>query len=303
MRVALVHSPLALPASTAAILVALRELGHDAVPLIAGPDLLNDIQVWAPDVIFNNAPGIRRKAEQPCIVALLELTGRPFTGSGLVAQIICQQKDLAKQVLRQAGVATADFQPVAADADLDRLPEMAWPVLVKPAAEGSSRGISAASVVSDRAALRRQVAQVRSDFGGTVLVEQFLPGREFTIGVLGQPPCALPPVEIGFATGRFYTHQVKEADLAPTVCPADLDPDLADQVTVVAVAAFRAVGARDYARVDVRLDASGQPMVIEINAQPGLAPGYSDFPKAAACAGCGFASLVSRLLDLALTRA
>ncbi|MGE5559683.1 MAG: D-alanine--D-alanine ligase family protein [Chloroflexota bacterium] len=306
-RVALLHSPLATERSTAGIYAALAAAGHEPVSVAAGPNLIGRLCEIRPDVVFNNAPGLATKSEQPNIVGMLEMAGYPFTGSGLATQVICQHKGLAKRLLQQAGVATAGFAVLGDRADLARLfdrPELpfTYPALLKPEAEGSSRGISAASVVADRAALAQQAERIWSEFGGAVLVESFLPGREFTVGVLGDPPAALPPVEIVFAGQGFYTHQVKEADAAKTLCPAPATPELTEAVQRLAVAAFRAVDARDYARIDIRLDAAGQPVVIEINAQPGMTPDYSDFPKAAAAGGVPFPQLVARLVELALRR-
>lgn len=306
-RVALLHSAQASPRSTAAIREALLAAGHDAVTVDAGPNLPARLAELQPDAVFNNAPGLRQKSEQPHIVAALEMTGRPFTGSGLAAQVICQHKGLAKRVLVQAGVPTAGFAVLRDQGDLERLlaaerPAFRYPALLKPEADGSSRGIGQDSVVTDAAGLRRLAERLWREFPGPILVETFLPGREFTVGVLGNPPRALPPVEIAFDRTGFYTHQVKEADAVETVCPARTTSELAAELQQLALAAFLAVGARDYGRVDIRLDEAGRPAVLEINAQPGMIPGYSDFPKAAAAAGISYAELVARLVQLALGR-
>lgn len=306
-RIALLHSPLATARSTAAIRDALGVAGFEAVPVAAGPGLTDRLCEIRPDAVFNNAPGLRTKSEQPNIVGLLEMSGLPFTGSGLAAQVICQHKGLTKRLLEQAGVATAGFAVLGNRADQAHLFDgrglpFTYPALLKPEAEGSSRGISAGSVVTDRAGLELQAERLWREFDGSVLIESFLPGREFTVGIIGDPPQVLPLIEIAFADAGFYTHQVKEADSVKTVCPADAPPELAAAVQQLAVAAFQAVGARDCARVDIRLDGSGRPVVIEINAQPGLTPNYSDFPKAAAVAGIPFPELVARLTRFALQR-
>lgn len=306
-RVALLHSPLATERSTTGIRMALATAGHDVVPVAAGPGLVARLTEIEPAAVFNNAPGLKTKSEQPSIVGLLELSGIPFTGSGLAAQVICQHKALTKRLLAQAGLATAGFVTLTCRNDLARLTGQSgspfgFPALLKPEAEGSSRGISADSVVADQAALTRQAERLFDEFGGPVLVESYLPGREFTVGVFGNPAAALPPVEIAFGDGGFYSHQVKQADAVRTVCPAVVPPALAAELQALAVAAFTAVGARDYARVDIRLDAAERPVVLEINAQPGLTPEYSDFPKAAAAAGMPYHDLIARLVALALQR-
>lgn len=306
-RVALLHSPQASARSTTAIREALRAAGHEALMLAAGPNLAARLAELQPDAVFNNAPGLRRKSEQPHIVAALEMAGVPFTGSGLAAQIICQHKGLAKRVLAHAGVPTADFAVLRDQGDLERLlaaerPAFGYPALLKPEAEGSSFGIGTDSVVTDADGLRRLAERLWREFPGPILVEAFLPGREFTVGVLGEPPAVLPPVEIAFDGTGYYTHQVKEADAVETICPARTTPELAAELQRLALAAFLAVGARDYARVDIRLDEAGWPFVLEINAQPGMVPGYSDFPKAAAAAGITYEELVAHLVQLALGR-
>ncbi|MEW6301472.1 MAG: D-alanine--D-alanine ligase, partial [Thermodesulfobacteriota bacterium] len=145
-------------------------------------------------------------------------------------------------------------------------------------------------------------------YGGPVLAEEFIEGREFTVGVLGnRPPKALPVVEVNFAAaGRgargFYSHELKSQDVIGTECPANVEVSLAEELQRLAVEAFRALECSDCARVDFRVDGEGRPYILELNTLPGMKERYSDFPKAAAVAGYSYERLVLALLDLAAER-
>ena len=178
-----------------------------------------------------------------------------------------------------------------------------FPVIVKPAAEGSSVGISEASVAPDEASALEQVKSVAGLYGLPVLVEEFVSGREFTVGVIGYPePRALPVEEIVFKKGGMYTYDVKSRDAVKPVCPAEIPPEAAIEIQDLAVRTFGAVGCTDVARVDVRVSPEGKPYVLEINTLPGMMPGYSEVPRMAEMSGLSFRTLVEMILDGALKR-
>jgi len=145
---------------------------------------------------------------------------------------------------------------------------------------------------------------VVSTFHQPALIEEFISGREFTVGVLGgDQPRILPPVEILFNRGSgFYSQAVKSQDGVETKCPADVEPFVLRRIEETVLGAFKALECRDYARIDVRVDADGIPYVIDVNTLPGLEPNYSDYPKAAKAAGIEFKELVEHLLNCALQR-
>lgn len=281
-----------------AVVKALKDRGYEVVGLPATSDLVRELERPRVDVVFNLATGVSQKAKQAHIVALLEMSGKPFTGSGMGAQVLGIRKDLAKQLFLARGINTPAFT-VWQRPKGDR-GGLSFPLIVKPVGEGSSMGIWADSIVRDDRALRAAVARVMDTFHEPVLIEEYIQGREFTIGVLGDD--CLPIEEIIFP-GEIYEYPVKERDAVQTICPARIPEDLAAEMRNMALEAFRAIGCEGYARVDLRVDKEGRPFILEINTLPGLQPGYSEFPRMAEAAGMSYADLVERILNLALRRA
>ncbi|HHY45149.1 MAG TPA: ATP-grasp domain-containing protein [Firmicutes bacterium] len=289
-----------------AVAASLRELGHEVSVLEAGPSLLLDIEALKPEVLFNMATGYRSKKDQANIAALLELSGIPFTGATSHGHLVGLHKHLAKMVMQAIGVRTPPFRVAFGEGDLNTgLTEgLRFPVIVKPAAEGSSVGITADSVVTSNADAALVASKVLRDFGPPVLVEEFISGREFTVALLGHPRLrALPPEEIIFKEGDMYTYGVKARDNVTVKCPADIPEDLARDLEDMASRAATAIGCRDAARVDIRLDGDGKAYVLEVNTLPGMMPGYSEFPRIAAEVGISFAELVKTLIEGAIYRA
>lgn len=295
-------------ATARAVLGALRDLGHHAFLLEASTSLLRRLRALAPDLVFNLATGLGQKKQQANVVALLEVSGVPFTGSPLESHVLALHKPLAKMVFRHWGIPTPAFQ-VFQDADQTLHPGLPFPLIVKPSSEGSSVGIGPEAVVGDEGALRAAVARVLIEYCQSALVEQFIPGREFTVGVLGNdPPQVLPPEEIVFppeevrVAGEIYGYVMKERDQVERLCPAPLSPQQRKEIEEIALLSFHALGCRDYARVDIRMDRAGVPFVLEVNTMPGLQPGYSELPRLAQAAGLDYTALVARLVEEALSR-
>lgn len=290
-------------ATTTGIVEALRAKGHEAFAIPATYKLLPELMELQPDCIFNNCTGIHDKKSQPQIAGLLELTNIPFTGSGQLTHNLALYKPLAKTILVSQNIPTPRYQ-VFTDPDQPLDPELQFPLIVKPEHEGSSIGISAKSVVTDPKECLDAVAEILENFEQPALVEEFVSGREFTVGVLGNDrPQVLPLVEINFGDQRgFYSHQVKAGDKIKTICPAQVSDDLEQKIQTAVLAAYQALGCCDYARVDVRITKDGEPRIIEVNTLPGLQKGYSDFPKAAYAAGISYEELINQIVTLALER-
>ena len=235
------------------------------------------------DVVFNLIEGFDgRSAGEPWITGLIEMIGIPYTGCPPEAQGLCRSKARAKTLLLGAGLPTAAFATLGRNALHDPT-ALAFPLLLKPESEDASLGISQASVVETSEALARQVAWLTKRYDSDVLIEAYLPGREFNVGVLDlDRPCALALAEVAYdrsAPGLpILTYDAKwaigsAADLAsPIVCPVSVDPNLAETLATLAKRAFSATGCRDYARVDFRLDSSGNPMILEVNPNPDIGP-------------------------------
>ena len=300
------HSRLQSELTRNAVLDALVELGHDVETIEVGPNLLNKIEDAHPDAMFNIASGYNSKKQQSNVVAMLELTDIPFTGSGTKTHVLAMYKDIAKVLLRAKGIPTPRFMVFHSAKELDLLPcdkELPIPVIVKPSAEGSSIGIHSDSVTFSVERVRQLVLGLFKTVGPPVIVEEFVPGREFTVALVGYPePTVLPIEEILFNEEVFYTYEVKAADNVTTVCPAEIPLGLACDIQYMAVEAFGTIGCRDIARVDLRVSEEGFPYVLEINTLPGLTPGYSEVPRIAEKANIGYAKLIGLILDGALKR-
>jgi D-alanine-D-alanine ligase len=297
------HGDEQLNRTNAALQEAIIRLGHEVHMIPGDFDLLNKLAALKPDVIFNNCTGIHDKSSQPQIAGMLELSGIPFTGSGQTAHTLSLYKPLTKMVLLFHGVSTPRFIVVDQDRKAD-LSALTFPVIVKPEHEGSSIGITQKSVAHNEAELKNAVEYVLTVFNQPALVEEFISGREFTVGVWGcEEPKIIPPVEIMFAQDSgFYSTAVKAQDLVQTKVPTEIEAELYGRIEREVLGAYRALELRDYCRIDVRVAADGTPHVIDVNTLPGLEPLYSDYPKACLVMGVEFHEMVEHLLNCAYAR-
>ncbi len=290
------------PSTIRALSSALERLGHQVIPLEADASLLERLGNAELDVAFNIAEGLRGRGRESLAPALLEMLDIPYTGSDPATLAVTLDKSLAKQVVRQAGINTPDFTVMRPG---DPTPDIGWPLFVKPVAEGSSKGVHGSSLVHDPDELRASVVRLVDLYGQPALVEAFLPGREFTVGLLGGPePRVLAPMEILFGEGEsLYSFGDKLAfGRIRYECPAKTTPELDEALRDVALRAFHALGCRDVARVDLRLDAQGRVSFIECNPLPGMTPGFSDLCLAAEAEGISYVELVETILKPALVR-
>jgi len=230
------------------------------------------------------------------IQELLEGWGVPYTGSGPKASRRAMDKVQAKRIFLRKGVTTPRWEVSPRDAKPEALvAKFGLPLVIKPTASGSSIGVTIVQKAEEIPAALAEAGRHQ----GVPLVEQFIPGREVTVGILGSE--ALPVIELR-AAGRFYDYRAKYADDAGTeyLCPAPLAAATAAEVQAAALAAHRALGCRHFSRVDLRLSTEGQVFVLEVNTIPGFTA-HSLLPKAAAAAGVDFAALVQRIAEMALT--
>ncbi len=293
--------------TVAAVRNALEASGHGVTSLPMLPDLLPRLVSANCDLVFNTYFGPGSREDQARVAALLELSGMPATGGEAACHFVGLSKPLTKHVLRSFDLPSPGFvvcAPGSGDpAQAAREAGLRWPLIVKTSAEGEGIGIDAASVVEKPAALRDAVKKVLRVHDQPAVVEEYIEGRELTVGILdGSQARVLPVLELVLGGHRVYSHEVKAQALATEICPAPLEPETLRAVGDLAVGAGRAIGCRDYWRVDFRLDADRRPHILEVNTLPGLQPGYSDFPLMSETAGLSYVELVCGILDSATRR-
>ncbi len=297
------------PETIDAIRDALESYGHVVIPLEATAELPRQLMESPVDLVFNIAEGVSGRNREAVVPALCELMGTPYTGSDAATLSIALDKALSKRVLREHGILTPEFQVM--ETGREKLsPKLRYPLIVKPNQEGSSKGVSAAvSVVDNEEGLRRVVRDLIERYQQPALVEDYIAGREFTVGLLGDKrPRALPPMEILFRDKDnqrpVYDYQIKQEWEKHVYyeCPAKLTPAELKSVERVARETFAALDCRDVARVDLRMNAKGEIYVLEVNPLPGLTPGYSDLCLIASAANIDYRSLIGEILVGGLKR-
>ena len=297
------------PQTIEAISQALESYGHVVVPLEATAELPRQLTDSPVDLVFNIAEGVEGRNREAAVPALCELMGIPYTGSDAATLSIALDKALSKKVLRQHGILTPEFQLM--ETGRERLsPKLVFPLIVKPNQEGSSKGVSAhASVVDDEASLRAVVRDLLEKYRQPALVEHYVAGREFTVGLLGDKrPRVLPAMEILFLDKNnprpVYDYQIKQEweKYVYYQCPAHLSPAEVKAIEKVARETFEALDCRDVARVDLRMDEAGDFYVLEVNPLPGLTPEYSDLCLIAKAANIDYRSLIGEILSGGLKR-
>jgi len=286
---------------------ALERVGHDVIAIDVGRDLVERLTSERPDVAFVALHG--RDGEDGTVQEILELVGIPYTASGPSACMRCMDKVLAKHAFRDAGLPTPDFyafsqtafESLGAAHALPAIEErLDFPVVVKPAAQGSALGIRFAPSAADVPA----AIVAAFSYDTKVLLERHVAGRELAVSVLdgADGPQALPIVEAIPRSDHYDFEARYEIGSTDFVCPAELDPQVAQRAQALALDAYRVLGCYGFARVDLMLETdTGELTLLEANAIPGLTE-TSLLPQAAEAAGISFAAFVERVIDLALAR-
>lgn len=295
------------PDTIAALERALRGLGHNPVRIGTARQLVDRLASgdhW--DLVFNIAEGLYGgAARESQVPAILDAYDIPYTFSDPVVTGVCLHKALTKLVVRQAGVPTPGFAVVS---EIDEVADIAlpFPLFAKPVAEGTGKGIGPTSRVLDRDSLGRVCRDLLDRFHQPVLVETFLPGREFTVGILGTGGDAvvLGALEIVLrpnAEQHAYSYVNKERceELVEYRAVEGTNQPEVRRAEQVALDAWRALGCRDAGRIDLRSDADGTPNFIECNPLAGLHPLHSDLPLIATAAGMPYQRLIERIVESA----
>ncbi len=306
--------------SVAAFEAALREIGHSSRRLglrHSVRPLIDSVEARPDEVIVNFCEGFAGQPRgESYIAGLLELLGARYTGSTPECLALQRHKLRSKWLLRGAGLPTSEAIAVARGETIPDEPLRDWlargPLFVKPVAEDASLGIGMESVVTDWPSLQTQATTIADRFG-EVLIEPYIDGREFNIAVIALPePELLPLAEIDFHVGPdlrwpIVTYQAKwdvdgPEDLATQArCPAEVAPELGRAIADVALRAFKALGCRDYARVDMRIDCAERIYILEVNGNPDVGP-HTGFSRALEAAGISFSTFVDRLVTTAAAR-
>ena len=291
------------------VINALQAGGHSVASVSGDKNLFAQLERFMPPdpkdcdrrptgMVFNMAYGIQGECRYTHLPAMVEMAGVPYTGSSPLGHALALDKVITKHLIQAAGVPTPAFKVLAhAGQSIDGL---RYPLIVKPRHESTSFGLR---LVQNRVELNEAVSAIVSRYQQEALVEEYIDGREVCIGLLGNnPPEFLPPVELDFGERplRLMTWDDKHhqrPDEPKKICPAPLDPDFLKELNALALSTFNACHCKDYARVDIRIDPSGQPFVLEINSMASLGEGGS-FVKAAATAGYSYTELILRIVEV-----
>lgn len=307
------------------IRAALETDGHETLFIQADRELPYALRDAKPDICFNLAEGLGGDAREAQTPALLELLNIPYTGSRVLANGISLDKTLTKRIWRDRRLPVAPFQEFITGEEPLRA-ELKFPLFVKPAREGTGMGVDMKAVVNSEKEMRERAQYIVNTYQQPALVETFLPGREFTVGVLGRADAKFYSrhpewyEKDGFhrfhilevdtstaATPWVYSLEAKSKEVgadgsAGYFCPADIDPELEKKLKYFAIRAHTLIGALDVSRTDIRLDDEGAPRLIEINTLPGLTPDYSDLCLQANAEGMSYEDLILEILYLGASR-
>jgi D-alanine-D-alanine ligase len=294
------------PDTIDAIETTLRELGHETDCIGRVTSLVERLargDRW--DLVFNIAEGLRGIGREAQVPALLDAYDIPYTFSDPLVCALTLHKGMTKRVVRDLKLPTPNFAEVQREEDIDRV-ILPFPLFAKPIAEGTSKGISAASKIADRFELEQVCKRLLREFRQPVLIEEFLPGREFTVGMVGTGDAAevvavMEVVLLANADQAAYSYANK-ARYEDRVKYVLVKGEIADEARQVALGVWRGLGCRDGGRIDVRADARGRLSFIEVNPLPGIHPQHSDLPIMATLAGWTYTQLIARIVESATKR-
>jgi D-alanine-D-alanine ligase len=255
-------------------------------------------------MVFSIAEGLKGRSREAQAPALCEMFDQPYVFSDPLTMAVTLDKSVAKRIVRDSGIPTAPFAVIESASALPL--DIAYPVFLKPIAEGTGKGCSGRSRVSDRTKLRSEASRMLKAFKQPVLAEAYLPGREFTVGIVGTGAAAEVIAVLELMVGQAYEGGVygyaNKQDFGPHLALKLAEDAEARRAARRALAAYRVLGCRDVGRVDLRSDAFGEPQFLEVNPIPGLTPGFSDLPVLAELAGRSYDWLIRRILTEAAGR-
>lgn len=292
-----------------AISEAFKTAGIDVKQMEANEYLIDKLRSSPVDIIFNIAEGTSGRGREAQVPAIMNFLGIPYSGSDETTLCIALDKTVTKRYLSTFGIRTPLYQLVKTpDFILDQT--LTFPLIVKPNSEGSSKGISESAIAENETQLRSMIERDFKLYDQPMLIEEFISGREFTVGILGNGSDMriFEPLEICWlgndSHNAIYSYNVKKnfREYIEYSCPPQLDQVTINGMKRIAAEIYLALECRDFSRIDFRLSERGEIYFIEINPLPGLAPGYSDYPMMAELCGTDYQSLLTGILNSALKR-
>lgn len=292
-------------------------LYHNVTLIEANVDAYEKFRKLKPEIVFNVAEGANGISREAQIPAMLEMLQIPYTGSDPLTLSLCLDKSRTKEVLTYHKIPNSKFV-VSYGENGFAGSELRFPLMIKPIGEGSSKGIFNSSYVNDHETLEKTLAENVLKYNQPFIVEEYLPGREFTVAVIGNGSEArtLPIVEMNFNQLPsdmipIYSYEAKwifdtrDNPLDIFTCPAKIGPDLEKKISELVLRTYNVLNCKDWSRIDVRLDAEGEPNIIEVNPLPGMLPNPDDnscYPKAARAAGMSYEETINTVLNSAAKR-
>ncbi|KXH70311.1 MAG: hypothetical protein AM326_04420 [Candidatus Thorarchaeota archaeon SMTZ-45] len=290
--------------------------GHDYVFIEADENILETLKQVKPDLVFNRAEGVRGESRESHIPAILEMLGIPYVGANVLSTAVCLNKGWTKKFLSFHNILTPQFNILSSTKQVSKL-VFKYPVILKPNEEGSSVGINEDNVVYDRKQLIKKLGAMLQEYKQPILAEQFIQGREFSVGVLdclGSKPDVLAILEIDFSKfpseiAGVYGQKAKTIyeGLDHYICPAKIRKDLKRKIEKVSIEICELLEVPDFARIDYRMDEDEQLYFLEINPLPGMDfdPDNQDisfYPFMAMKSGYTYDQLIQRIMDSAAHR-
>ena len=282
--------------------------GHEVIKLGGDTGLIDRLRQASIDIVFNIAEGLQGRNREAHIPALLEFLNIPYTGSDPLTLCVTLDKSMAKRIVMSENIPTPPFRKVERMEDLDRL-GLRYPLFVKLCDEGSSKGVRLDSKIVDPESLEGKVKWLLKNYGPSILVEEFVQGPEFTVGILGnENPSVLGVMQVEIKgtpqDEAIYSLEVKREWEEKVVyhCPPSIDRNLLNRIEEVALRSYRVLECRDVSRIDIRVGDDETPYFLEINPLPGLSPAYGDLVIMARRMGWDYPRLVKTIFHHALKR-
>jgi len=286
----------------------LKGEGHEVIKLGGDAGLIDRLRQASIDIVFNMAEGLQGRNREAHIPALLEFLNIPYTGSDPLTLCVTLDKSMAKRIVMSENIPTPPFRKVERMEDLDRL-DLRYPLFVKLCGEGSSKGVRLDSKIVDPESLEGKVEWLLKNYGPSILVEEFVRGPEFTVGILGnENPSVLGVMQVEIKgtpqDEAIYSLEVKREWEEKVVyhCPPSIGRNLLNRIEEVALRSYRVLGCRDVSRIDIRVGDDETPYFLEINPLPGLSPVYGDLVIMARRMGWDYPRLVKTIFHHALKR-